>query len=548
MNKSEPMPVTLGYVGKTEVQALRDSGCSGIVVWQDLVHEDQYLGYNEECRLIDNSVIQTPMARICIDTPHYTGDVVAMVMKRPIYDLVIGNIIGVRNVEDPDPDWKQQVRIQQDVVVGDSNQSMTSTPEIAVITRAGSKQLDKVLKPLNVVTPKLSDTVNVQNLIKWQLDDDTLNKVRKQTDHLKKNDNVRWFGNENGILYRYFQSPKVNGGDLVKQVVVPNCLRRHVMMIGHDSVLAGHMGVRKTIDRIQIAFYWPGMDGDVRRYCKSCDMCQRTIPKGKVTKIPLGSMPRIEVPFTRVGIDLIGPITPKSDRGHRYIVTVVDYATRYPEAAPLKNITTEEVAEALFKIYCRIGFPKQVLTDLGTQFTSSVMVEVNRLMSIKMLNSTPYHPICNGLVEKWNGTLKSMLRKFTVEKPQDWDRYLDPILFAYREVPQESTGYSPFELVYGRSVRGPMSILKECWTNENVEQEVKSNYDYVIDLKNRISETCELAQTHLMKSRSRYKRMYDRKARERKYKVDDKVLILLPTSHNKLLLQWKGPFVVTVYQ
>jgi hypothetical protein len=98
--------------------------------------------------------------------------------------------------------------------------------------------------------------------------------------------------------------------------------------------------VFKKLNRIQIAFYWPGMEGDIRRYCKSCDMCQRTVSRGRVQKIPLGNMPLIDTPFKRVGIDLVGPITPMSDRGFRYILTVVDYSTRYPEAIPLKHITT----------------------------------------------------------------------------------------------------------------------------------------------------------------------------------------------------------------
>jgi hypothetical protein len=89
-----------------------------------------------------------------------------------------------------------------------------------------------------------------------------------------------------------------------------------------------------------------------------------------------------------------------------------------------------------------------------------------------------------------------------------------------------------------------MQILKQCWLNENVENEVKTSYEYVLDLQNRIEETCEMARRELNKARGRYKKYYDRKARSRKYKPGDKVLILLPTDNNKLLLQWKGPFPV----
>ena len=131
-------------------------------------------------------------------------------------------------------------------------------------------------------------------------------------------------------------------------------------------------------------------------------VCQRTVKRGSVKKVPLGSMPLIDTPFKRVAVDIVGPIAPPSEAGHRYILTLVDYATRYPEAVPLKKITTEAVAEALLDIYSRVGIPEEVLTDQGTQFMSECMQEVSRLLSIKGMTSTPYHPICNGLVERWN--------------------------------------------------------------------------------------------------------------------------------------------------
>ena len=90
--------------------------------------------------------------------------------------------------------------------------------------------------------------------------------------------------------------------------------------------------------------------------------------------------------------------------------------------------------------------------------------------------------MANGMVERFNGVLKSMLRKMSSEKPADWDRYINPLLFAYREVPQEGVGFSPFELLYGRSVRGPMAILKELWAGLGLDEEVRSTYQYVLEI------------------------------------------------------------------
>ena len=137
-----------------------------------------------------------------------------------------------------------------------------------------------------------------------------------------------------------------------------------------------------------------------------------------------------------------------------------------------------------------------------------------------------------------------MLQRMCAERPKDWDRYLPALLFAVREVPQESLGFSPFELLYGRNVRGLMAILRELWTDEVEDEEVRSTYNYVINLRKRLEHTCELAMKNLQKVQGKQKVYYDRRAKPRSFKVGDKVLLLLPTDSNKLLLQWRGPFEI----
>ena len=102
----------------------------------------------------------------------------------------------------------------------------------------------------------------------------------------------------------------------------------------------------------------------------------KTDPKGTVPLVPLPRMPVIDIPFKRVAVDLVGPICPPRDSGYRYIIKLVDYATRYPVAVALKKVTAENVAEAFVNIYSRIGVPEELLTDRGTQFTSDCMKEV----------------------------------------------------------------------------------------------------------------------------------------------------------------------------
>ena len=100
---------------------------------------------------------------------------------------------------------------------------------------------------------------------------------------------------------------------------------------------------------------------------------------------------------------------------------------------------------------------------------------------------TPYHLMCNGLVEKFNSTLKSIFKRLCNEKPKQWYRYFKAQLFEYRDVPPDSTHFAPFELMYGR-MRGPIHILRELWTQYIDEQEVKSSYQYVLDLRERLND------------------------------------------------------------
>ena len=352
--------------------------------------------------------------------------------------------IGGRAADDPDQDYMHT----------------------CAVTDKTKVQEEKKKTHLKTHIPSGIPKVDREELIQLQEADPSLAKYSSKTEPKIKGKAQVSFVKRNGVLCRLYTNIAVEGGRTIKQVLVPDSLRQSVMELAHDSIMGGHMGVRKTTDKIMATFYWPGIQGDVTRFCRSCDVCQKTAPKGRTPKVPLQKMPLVDRPFRRVAIDLIGEIKPASESGHRYILTMVDYATRFPEAVALERSDTETVAEALVDMFSRLGVPEEILSDLGTQFVSNCMKEVSRLLSIKQLTTTPYHPMCNGLVEKYNGTLKAMLKKLCADQPRQWHRFINALLFAYREVPQESTGFSPFELFYGRTVRGPMHVLKELWTKE----------------------------------------------------------------------------------
>ena len=226
-----------------------------------------------------------------------------------------------------------------------------------------------------------------------------------------------------------------------------------------------------------------------------------------------------------------------------FSLVAIDLATKYPDAVPLKNIDSYSVAESLVDIFSREGLPKEILHGQGTQFLSVVMKRFNHLLQIKGIQTTPYHPQTNGSCENFNKTLKQMIRKICEDEPEVWDKYLQPLLFAYREVPQCSTGFSPFELVFGYNVRGPLFLLKEKILDGSDDENLPIT-QYVLNMRDKIREFMALSNKNESLSKNKQKVYYDKHSRKRNYKLGDKVLLLLPTSSNKLISEWKGPFEV----
>ena len=341
---------------------------------------------------------------------------------------------------------------------------------------------------------------------------------------------------EGGVLY-------VRDGEK-QRLVVPKSCRHMVLELAHTIPWSGHLAHQKTYQRISSRFFWPSMYTDVMTFCKTCPTCQYTSTVRKSDRAPLYPLPVISTPFKRIGMDIVGPLE-KSQSGYQYILVICDYATRYPEAFPLRSITTPKVISALVQLFSRVGFPEEILTDQGTNFTSRLMKQLHHQLGITAIRTTPYHPQTDGLVERFNQTLKNMLRKFVSDTGKDWDKWLPFLLFAYREVPQASTGFSPFELLYGWSVQGPLDLLKKSWETPASGPGNMGVVQYVLQMRDQLEQYREEAQENLKKAQHNQKRWYDEHARRREYQPNQKVLLLLPTATSKLLAKWQGPYTIT---
>ena len=232
------------------------------------------------------------------------------------------------------------------------------------------------------------------------------------------------FVRRNGLIYRVWRPSGTDTGDIrtCEQLVLPRRYRATVLRLAHDIPLRGHLGITKTKDRILARYYWPGVFQDVARYCRTCEVCQRSGTR-KLPKASMIPMPLMERPFQRIAMDLVGPL-PRTKKGNRFILVLCDYATRYPEAIPLSSTEAPRIAKELVGYFAHFGIPGEILTDQGTNSMSALLEEAYLLLQIKRIRTSPYHPQTDRLVERFNGTLKSMLRKFTSRRQNDWDEYL----------------------------------------------------------------------------------------------------------------------------
>ena len=213
-------------------------------------------------------------------------------------------------------------------------------------------------------------------------------------------------------------------------------------------------------------------------------------------------------------------------------------STRFPEAIPLRNIKAVTIVKALTKFFTLVGLPKSIQSDQGSNFTSGLFQQVMFELGIEQYISSAYHAESQGALERFHQTLKNMMRTYCLEFQKDWDEGVHLLLFAAREAVQETLGFSPFELVFGHTVRGPLKLLKEKWLSE---QSDISLLDYVSNFRHRLNRATDIARENLKQGQAKMKQWYDKKARSRVFKPGDKVLVLFPIIGHPLQARYYGP-------
>src|SRR6218665_2637204 len=274
------------------------------------------------------------------------------------------------------------------------------------------------------------------------------------------NNAVSYFAIKNDVLVRHSRDRVVPVGLEVTKIVVPKKLHVKLLTVAHEYPISGHLGVKKTFDRLTRHFYWVGVGKAGRAFCRSCDVCQRLGKGASPQSAPLVNLPVIGSIFSKIAVDIVGPLTPCTVSGNRFILTVIDFASHFPLAFPIKTHTAAEVVRCLISVSTLFGFPDEILSDCGSEFMSELTELFLLECKVAQIKTSPYHPQSNGCLERFHRTLKSMLKGIGETFPGDWDQLLPWVLFAYREVPVEGLVFSPFDIVFGRNIKGVFQLIK----------------------------------------------------------------------------------------
>ena len=256
---------------------------------------------------------------------------------------------------------------------------------------------------------------------------------------------------QHGMLYRKWESEGPHAKPVL-QFVVPSLMRQEILTHLHNHRTSGHLGISKTLGKIKQRFYWPGFKKDIIRWCQKCKVCNSHKAGHMPKKAPM-KQDFISAPMDKIACDIMGPL-PETERKNIYILVVSDYYTKYVEEYALPDQTAQTVADCLVTEWiCRFGVPLQILSDQGRNFESDLFQEVCKLLDMKKIRTSRYRPQTDGLVERYNRTLKSMLKSFCQVEKSDWDHHLPYVMMAYRATIQESTKCTPNLLMFGRETR-----------------------------------------------------------------------------------------------
>jgi hypothetical protein len=248
------------------------------------------------------------------------------------------------------------------------------------------------------------------------------------------------------------------------KLIVPKSLKKLIFSYAHNHELAGHQGFKRTKARIGEKYFWYKIAADVQKWKTECRTCAKHDIKRQAPGVSKSTVPVKGIALSQWSMDILGPL-PQSEQGNRYILVLSDLFTKWIELYALPDQQSNQIINCLMDLICRYSIPGSILTDNGTNFSSRCYKLMLQSMQIREIHTTPYHPQTDGQTERFNATLMQALRKYIEEEPRGWDTKLQFVAFSYRTSVHSVTGYTPYQLVFGRRAREPVHVCLGEETN-----------------------------------------------------------------------------------
>ena len=320
------------------------------------------------------------------------------------------------------------------------------------------------------------------------------------------------------------------------RALVPKAMQSNILKLAHDHPTSGHLGQSRTTERVRRHFLWPGMYADIRRYCSSCEQCQRRHRPAPKKRAPLVTEVTSR-PFRRIAVDITE--MPVSARGNRYAIVIMDYFSKFVRVYPAKRQDAETVTTVLLDWVYDMGVPDKIHSDQGGQFESELFQQMCKRLGIQKTRTTPYHPESDGMVERFMRTLKDMVAKYVDPQGLNWDVDIKAYTMAYNSSAHTITGYSPFFMLHGFNPKTPLEAAV------NPPDNAVPIRSYLAERLKAISEAYKLVQSRTEENAKKTATRYDEKVSGKAYEIGDRVWIrdnrASVGGKPKLGLYFKGP-------
>ena len=277
--------------------------------------------------------------------------------------------------------------------------------------------------------------------------------------------------------------------------------RLHILQTCHDSALAGHFGVMKTIELISRNYWWPSLRKSVASFVQSCDTCARAKTPRHLPYGLLHPLPVPEGPWKSISIDFITDLPSSQD--HNAILVVVDRFSKMAHFIPCSSSITSEITSTLFirEIFRLHGLPDNIISDRGPQFIAGFWKRLLELLHIDRSLSSGHHPESNGQTERTNQTLEQYLHCFISYQQDDWVDWLPMAEFAYNNSVHSSTKQTPFFTIFGQHPR--WSFIPDVPTSINPQAEHRLQQLQQVHVK--VRDHLQQAQNNFQRFANRYR-------------------------------------------